>query len=92
MPARLVTPGIGRRDEARTRRTPRRWKYREVPRVGCRELGGDCDYVAEGQTPEEVKRELLAHVEHAHAERVARMSRDERDALDVRIDQVLRRS
>jgi predicted small metal-binding protein len=62
-----------------------------VPKLGCRELGGDCDYVAEGQTPEEVKRALLTHVTHAHGERVARMSTDERDALDVRIDQVLKR-
>jgi predicted small metal-binding protein len=62
-----------------------------VPKLGCRELGGDCDYVAEGQTRQEVKEELLAHVERAHRDRVARMSEDERDALDVRIDQVLRR-
>jgi predicted small metal-binding protein len=64
---------------------------RDVRKLGCRELGGDCDYVAEGQTPEEVKQELLAHVERAHHERMARMTEDERDALDVRIDQVLRR-
>ena len=62
-----------------------------MPRLSCRELGGDCDYVAEGQTAEEVKRELLAHVEHVHRERAARMTADERDALDVRIDQVLRK-
>ena len=62
-----------------------------VPKLGCRELGGDCDYVAEGTTTDDVKRELLAHVVQAHGPRVARMSQDERDALDVRIDQVLRR-
>jgi predicted small metal-binding protein len=62
-----------------------------LPKIGCRELGGDCDYIAEGVTTDEVKRELLAHVQHAHGTRVARMSQDERDALDVRIDQVLRR-
>ena len=62
-----------------------------VPKLGCRELGGDCDYVAEGATTEEVKQELLAHVSVVHGTRVARMTQDERDALDVRIDQVLRR-
>jgi len=62
-----------------------------VPKLGCRELGGDCDYVAEGSTRQEVKEELLAHVKQVHRDRVARMTEDERDALDVRIDQVLRR-
>jgi predicted small metal-binding protein len=62
-----------------------------VPKLGCRELGGDCDYVAEGRTRQEVKEELLAHVKEAHKDRVKRMTDDERDALDVRIDQVLRR-
>ena len=73
-------------------RTGHEGRYRDVPKLGCRELGGDCDYVAEGRTPEEVKQELLAHVERAHGDRMARMSVDERDALDIRIDQVLRRS
>lgn len=63
----------------------------EVPKLGCRELGGDCNFVAEGASPDEVKRELLAHMKQAHGERTTRMSDDERDALDVRIDQVLRR-
>lgn len=63
-----------------------------MPRVSCRELGGDCDYVAEGETREEVKKEWLAHMASVHRERAARMSEDERLALDVRIDQVLDRS
>ena len=63
-----------------------------MPKLGCKELGGDCSYVAEGRTRQEVKEELLAHVESAHKDRVERMTDDERDALDVRIDQVLRRA
>lgn len=62
-----------------------------MPRLGCRQLGGDCDFIAEALTRADVKRELLAHVAEAHRQRAARMSRDERDALEVRIDQVLLR-
>lgn len=62
-----------------------------MPKLGCKDLGGDCDFVAEAETATEVKRELLAHMERAHRERTRSMSEDERDALDVRIDQVLRR-
>jgi predicted small metal-binding protein len=62
-----------------------------VSRLSCSELGADCHFVAEGRTTEEVKRELLAHVADVHRVRLARMSEDEREALDVRIDQVLLR-
>jgi predicted small metal-binding protein len=47
--------------------------------------------VTTGGTADEVKRELLAHVEDVHRQRASRMSADEREALDIRIDQVLRR-
>lgn len=63
-----------------------------MPRLSCRELGGDCDFVVEAGTAQEVKRNLLMHVEDVHRVRAAMMSLDEREALDVRIDQVLRRS
>ena len=63
-----------------------------MPRLSCRELGGDCDYVAEAGTREDVKRELLAHVADAHKQRVSRMSADEHAFLDSRIDQVLLRA
>lgn len=76
------------RDAAEYHRQP---GDRDVPRLSCSQLGGDCDFVAQGRTSEEVKRELLAHVADAHRVRAALMSVDEREALDVRIDQVLRR-
>jgi len=62
-----------------------------VPTLSCRDLGGDCDFVAAGKEPEEVKKTMLAHMRQSHGERSSRMSPDERDALDVRIDQVLRK-
>jgi len=61
-----------------------------VPKLSCRELGGDCDYIAKGETVEDVKRDLLAHVAETHGRRLANMSNDEREAFDIRIDQVLR--
>lgn len=59
--------------------------------VSCKDLGGDCAFVAEGADATEAKSEMLAHMRRVHAERTGRMSRDERDALDVRIGQVMRR-
>jgi hypothetical protein len=47
--------------------------------------------VAEGETAEDVKREILAHAATAHRARLETMSRDEREAFDVRIDRVLQR-
>lgn len=61
-----------------------------MPKLSCRELGGDCDYIAKGETVEDVKRDLLAHVAETHGRRLANMSNDEREAFDIRIDQVLR--
>ncbi len=60
-----------------------------MPRLSCRELGGDCDFVVEAGSPAEAKQELLRHVSSAHHARLARMSEDEREALDVRIDRML---
>lgn len=57
--------------------------------LSCRDLGGDCGYVAVGKDAEQVKETLLAHMRYAHGERTSRMSSDEREALDVRIDRVL---
>jgi predicted small metal-binding protein len=59
--------------------------------LSCRDLGGDCGYVAAGKDAEEVKEALLRHMRSAHGERTSRMSTDEREALDVRIDRVLGR-
>ena len=59
--------------------------------LSCRQLGGDCSYVAVGKDAEEVKKSLLTHMRSVHRERTSRMSTDEREALDVRIDRVLRR-
>ena len=62
-----------------------------MPKIRCRELGGDCDYVAEAETRAQLRLELIEHVNNAHRDRVSRMTEDERDALNVRIDQVVRR-
>jgi predicted small metal-binding protein len=62
-----------------------------VPRLSCRDLGGDCAYVVEGKEADVVKQQMLAHLGRAHEERSSKMTFDEREALDVRIDQVLRR-
>jgi predicted small metal-binding protein len=34
--------------------------------IACRELGGECDFVATGATPTEVKRAVWGHVRQDH--------------------------
>jgi predicted small metal-binding protein len=62
-----------------------------VPKISCKDLGGDCPFVVEAAEPEGAKRALLTHLRHVHRERASSMTEDEREALDARIDQVLRR-
>jgi predicted small metal-binding protein len=59
--------------------------------LSCHELGGDCGFVAVGKDADEVKESILEHMRSVHRDRTSRMSGDEREALDVRIDRVLRR-
>jgi predicted small metal-binding protein len=36
--------------------------------IGCRELGEDCDFVAEGESADEVLSRFMRHVEEEHAD------------------------
>ena len=40
----------------------------------CKELGTNCDYVAKGITPEEVKKNALAHAQTVHKDWLSKKS------------------
>lgn len=55
--------------------------------LACRELGGDCDFVAAGATPTQVKRAVWRHVREDHADPV--LTPGMRVELDRRMDGLL---
>ena len=40
----------------------------------CKELGTDCNYVAKGDTLEEVKKDAMAHAQTVHKDLLSNMS------------------
>lgn len=58
--------------------------------LGCRELGGDCDFVAKGNSGEEIKKKIFAHAEKSHPE-MKSMSPEKKKELTAKIDNALKR-
>jgi len=58
--------------------------------LGCRDLGGDCSFVARGDSGEKVKKDLLAHAEKEHAEMMKKMSSQQRKEMMSKIDRLLK--
>ena len=57
--------------------------------IACRELGGDCDFVATGTTPVDVKRAVWGHVQRDHGEVTPRLTPGMRAELDRQMDRIL---
>lgn len=58
-------------------------------KFGCRELGGDCDYVAVGKTAQEVKNKIFEHAASAHPEKLVSMSEQDKQAMLKKMDEIL---
>lgn len=59
-------------------------------KMSCRDLGSaDCDYVARGQTADDVKGDLLRHAEEDHPDMFAAMTPEEMTAAGARMDEYL---
>ena len=52
-----------------------------MKKILCRDLGADCDFVAHGETSEEVKKNMMEHAMQAHPEAGDKMSPEEMDKL-----------
>jgi predicted small metal-binding protein len=57
--------------------------------ITCRELGADCDFVATGPTPREVKRALWGHVGRDHAQVASSLTPGMRAELEGHMDGIL---
>ncbi len=59
--------------------------------ISCREVGGlDCDYIAKGETAEEVKKEAFAHAEQVHKDILQKMNPDDLKKLTERMDSLIK--
>lgn len=59
-------------------------------KMSCRDLGGaDCDYVARGDTADDVKRDLMRHAEADHPEKFAAMTPEEMEGARARMEEYL---
>lgn len=60
-----------------------------LKRLGCRDVGGDCDFITTGETAEEVKMALFVHAQEAHKDMLANMSPEELSKIIEKIDGIL---
>ena len=57
--------------------------------IACKDMGVDCDFVATGETAEEVKAKLMKHAAEAHSDMMAGMSEEETAEMMRTIDEKL---
>ncbi len=48
----------------------------------CKELGTNCNYVAKGNTLEEVKKDAMQHAQTVHKDLMAKMSPQQMEDID----------
>ena len=57
--------------------------------LACRDIGGECDFVASGETADEVKRAMYDHAGQTHPELLANMDEQEKEELEELMDKML---
>jgi predicted small metal-binding protein len=60
-----------------------------VKQLSCTDMGGDCDFVARGQTADEVKQRMFAHARQDHPQMFAAMTPDMQRQMQQRMDGLL---
>lgn len=60
--------------------------------IGCRDMGVNCNFVAKGNTDEEIKKALWSHAEKSHAEVVKSLTPDKRKEMNATMDALLKKS
>ncbi len=58
-------------------------------KLGCKDMGVQCSFVAEGKSADEVKKKLTTHAQKAHAELMKGMSKEEQGSMMRKMDEVL---
>lgn len=58
--------------------------------VSCRDLSGKCDYVARGETNDELKKDVFRHAEERHPELLEDMTDRDRKDMERKIEAAAR--
>lgn len=57
-----------------------------MKQLACKDLGSDCDFVAKGNTIEEVKGNMMSHIKMAHSD----MEDKEKDEMKKKMDNMIK--
>ena len=61
-----------------------------MKQIGCKDLGAvNCDFVASGETADDVKTRLFEHATAEHADKLAAMSDQEKAEISHKMDEML---
>jgi predicted small metal-binding protein len=60
-----------------------------VKQLSCREMGGQCDFVARGDTADQVKERMFAHAAKDHPEMLESMTPELQRQMQARMDSLL---
>lgn len=60
--------------------------------LSCKDLGKDCEFVAEGDSPRKVKNKIFEHMRDEHPEMIAGMTDEQRRELERAMDAAVRES
>jgi len=61
-----------------------------MKQLACRDMGSDCNFVAKGNTAEEVKNNMMNHVKMEHKEMMDKMSRTEKEDMMKKMDGMMK--
>ncbi|MCZ6647031.1 MAG: DUF1059 domain-containing protein [SAR324 cluster bacterium] len=58
--------------------------------MSCKDLGGmDCDFVASGESAQDVKDKMYSHASETHAEVLKSMSDQDKENINAKMDSLL---
>ena len=55
----------------------------------CRDIGMECDFVAEGSSPRKIKNKMFEHVRDEHPELIAGITGEGRRELELAMDEAI---
>jgi predicted small metal-binding protein len=58
-------------------------------KLGCKDMGVQCGFVAEGKSADEVKKKLTSHAQKAHAELMKEMTKEDQASMVKKMDELL---
>jgi len=58
--------------------------------LACKDMGSNCDFVAKGNTVEEVKSNMMNHVKMEHKDMMDNMSSKEKEDMMKKMDSMMK--